>query len=706
MKSKASFFNFSPTLIQENFRRFWAAPVLGFLVYFLSGIFPILMTYSKIDDLAYYIKLTLNNQQPFFVIVHLLMPIAAAVIVLRYLQQSSSVTYMHALPLSRAKLFNSNFISGWLMCMIPIVVTAVLLFVLSTPTHEIVYYYQDNRVLGPDIFTNAAIAHWLWQSVLVVTFIYAVSIFAGMVVGNSVLQMLLAATLCFILPAINLALSAYFEQYLWGYVTKYESALDLFPWLEMLRGEPFSTGLTVAYLAVIVLLVVFSAVLNYRRKLEKAGDGVVFGFMVPVLCYLIAFLGMSLFGFYFYAMSDQKYAYMYAGMAAGAILFFIIARMLVYKTPRVFNKQSLKSFVAYGLIAVLFVCALAFDLTNFEDRVPDANNYTGASLQADTILGVNSQEYERYQSSYFGQGEVHFTDPAALDIIRQYHAYIVDNKDKFKDKPVDDYYYDYYSSASKITYYNDSGRYLARSYVLPYILPDTEKYMAALYESKDFKDFYSLSNVKLGVPSKITVSYLNTNYEMNIGKSDFKAFIAMLDKDFAARSYEEHLANNLYYAQATLEFPDKDGESSFQTLTVDIKQSDVNTIQWLEARGYAQLRAQAAAAVTQADVDYAEWSEVKSEDSSTQRSNSSEYVKTITDRTQIAYILEHGQSYVLPGTQAYYTIMLQNSQQAYTDDIYFEGRYSYYPEQAMKETEEDVVALYFTPETAPDFIKR
>lgn len=700
MKSKASFFSFSPTLIQENFRRFWAAPALGFLVYFLSGIFPILMSYNKIDNLAYYIKMTLHNQQPFFVIVHLMLPIAAAVIVLRYLQQSSSVTYMHALPLSRAKLFNSNILSGWLMCMIPIVVTAVLLFLLSTPTHEIAYYFEDNKVLGPDIFTNAAIAHWLWQSILVVTFIYAVSVFAGLVVGSSVLQMLLALFLCFIVPAMHLALSAYFEMYLWGYLTNYDSVLDLFPWMAMLRGEPFSGGLTAAYLAVIVLLVVFSAVLNYRRKLEKAGDGVVFGFMIPVLSYLIAFLGMSLFGFYFYAMSEEKYAYMYAGMASGAILFFIIARMLVFKTPRVFNRQSVKSFLAYGLVAALFTCGLVFDLTHFEDRLPNTADFTSATIDTNTIVDMNTQENDRYASGYFGNNPLRFSDPAALDTIKQYHAYIVDNKDKFKDKSVG---YDYYSYTSNITYYNGNGRHMARSYTLPYT-PDAAEYTAALYESKEFKEYYSLRNINLGTPSEINVTYLNANYGMSLDKGNFKEFIAMLDKDFAARTYEEHLANELYYAQVTLEFPDKGGESSFQTFTLDIKRSDANTIKWLEARGYAQLRTQAAATLTEATVTYEEWSKVKSNSSYTQRVNNAEQVKTITDRTQIAYILEHGQSYLVPNTKAYYTITLQNSQQAYTDGTYYGGEVPYYAEDTKEGY--NIVTLYFTPETAPDFIKK
>ena len=44
MKSMTLYSSFSLPLIRENFRRFWAIPALSFLLYFLSGVFPILIT--------------------------------------------------------------------------------------------------------------------------------------------------------------------------------------------------------------------------------------------------------------------------------------------------------------------------------------------------------------------------------------------------------------------------------------------------------------------------------------------------------------------------------------------------------------------------------------------------------------------------------------------------------------------------------------
>ena len=115
MKSKASYFSISKPLIIENLRRFWAIPALGFLVYFLSGIFPILMAYSHLNDMATYIESSLSNQQPFFMFAHLIFPIVAAVVLFRYLQGISSVSVMHSMPFTRAKLYNSGFLSGLIL---------------------------------------------------------------------------------------------------------------------------------------------------------------------------------------------------------------------------------------------------------------------------------------------------------------------------------------------------------------------------------------------------------------------------------------------------------------------------------------------------------------------------------------------------------------------------------------------------------------
>ena len=80
---------------------------------------------------------------------------------------------------------------------------------------------------------------------------------------------------------------------------------------------------------------------------------------------------MTMLGFYFDVLGKSEF-YMYAGLAAGTLIFFIIGQMIVKKTPRIFNMKSLKSLGVYSLITVLFILALNFDVTGFEKRVPES----------------------------------------------------------------------------------------------------------------------------------------------------------------------------------------------------------------------------------------------------------------------------------------------------------------------------------------------
>ena len=133
MRLKASYFSISLPLIKENMRKYWPVSVLAFLVYFLSGVFPILMSYRDLTPLAPYIQMSLHNLQPFFMGAHLFVPVVTAVLLYRYLQNSGSVAVMHSMPFTRLRLFNSGFASGIILVSLPIILNGIILLLLSKP---------------------------------------------------------------------------------------------------------------------------------------------------------------------------------------------------------------------------------------------------------------------------------------------------------------------------------------------------------------------------------------------------------------------------------------------------------------------------------------------------------------------------------------------------------------------------------------------
>ena len=325
----------------ENIRRFWPIPVLAFLVYFLSGPFPILINYSDLSFMGRYIQNSLENQQPFFMGAHLLFPVITAVLIFRYLQGVSSVSVMHTMPFTRTKLFFSNFLSGFLLSFVPVLLNGLIFLVSAKPVYDTIHYF-DSAMAMPmekkiDVFSRMAICEWIWQSFIIIFFIFTISVFAGIITGNSLMHFAAAIGFNFLTPVFYGTLLSYFDQYLFGFSFSNHTTdyiLRLSPYLLVFEKDNFTMTASLAYLLVSILIIGLSLFLYQKRALEKATDSLVFSFMEPIICYQLTFFAMSLFGLYFSVLEESR-LYIYAGYIAGTLIGFIASQMIVKKTVRI-----------------------------------------------------------------------------------------------------------------------------------------------------------------------------------------------------------------------------------------------------------------------------------------------------------------------------------------------------------------------------------
>lgn len=595
MRSKASYFSVSKPLIIENMRRFWAIPALAFLVYFLSGVFPILMTYSHLNDLGNYIETSLNNLQPFYMFAHLMFPVIAAVVIYRYLQGVSSVSVMHSMPFTRAKLYNSGFISGLILIAAPILANGLILLAISKPVYN---QYHNGITMVTDtvnLFARVDILHWIWTSLVIAFVIFAVSVFAGIVTGNSLMHFATAIWFNFLIPALYAVFVAYFSHYLYGFDTTgnwTEYGMRISPFLNILQnGGSFGIGSTIYYIVSFFVLFGITSFLYQKRKLEHATDSLVFGFMEPIICYLIAFLGMTLIGFYFQVLGESE-LYMYAGLAAGTVIFFIIGQMIVKKTPRIYNMKSLKSLGAYSLIAVVFILSLNFDVTGFEKRVPAPGEVGSFVLTEDFSIGNRlNMNYINGVPTYtsFGSGEgFRLKDAENKKAVTELHRTLIDNKDRLENlKNV------YYSSVY-LQYDPDSAFPMSRRYMVDYDFYRNSKEFKQIYESTEFKNFFSSSNLNyVGLAEIYINSDMPTREGVEIKRiSEMKEFLDCLDRDFRAQTFEDMVSLKHPYATANINFTYKDKNSDKpdmlrnNSVSYRITSSYKNTIKWLDEHGY------------------------------------------------------------------------------------------------------------------------
>ena len=692
MKSAAFYFNVSAPLIRENLRRYWAIPTISFLVYFLSGVFPILISYSHLNDMYYFIDTLLDNQYPMFMMAHLIAPVVTGVVIFRYIQTSAAVTSLHAMPFTRAALLNSNILSGLIMITAPVFLTGLFLLLISKPVHNPYVVNRPGQVPLPedlvDVFARADIINWMWISFIIILVIYAVTVFAGFVTGNSIMHIFAAFGFNFLVPALFGVFTVYCEQFLYGFNTGRalgHAALSLSPYLKVFDDYgPFPWIPQILYILNALALFAVSMLLYYRRKLERASDSFVFGFMIPVISYLIAFFGMTMLGFYFNAIGNSG-AYFYAGLLSGAVIFFLIGRMVVKKTFRVFNKRTVQSLGLYLLLAALFVTSFAFDLTGFEKRVPAENSINGA-----IISGIMPN------SGFSGYGAA-FTLSTEKNIsaLRELHGSILENSPKAANR--NDYRYTN-SKYGEIRYDLKGIFNMSRAYSVNYGLLKDSRALAEIFESDEYKsqcvlsnaDFTGLSSVEIRNP----VFYSWNNTVLITGRDKINALLECYDADLKAQKYEDAIGFGGAFAMLSF---NAQPYANVGWNEVAIPRSYKKTVSWLRDNGYAErieitpdmvsgIKIQKYGAGYYGDAYYNDkYNEYSAPPPVDAKVLSSESI-VITEKDQIALILD----------------TFENS--VYTRE-YYEGVIVFEPEIIEKFGEYYDRIIFFSDEAVPAFVK-
>lgn len=535
--------------------------------------------------------MSLSNQQPFYMFAHLLFPVVTAVVIFRYLQGISSVSIMHSMPFTRLKLYNSNFVSGLILILSPIFLNGLILLAISKPVYGDAIQNGVSVDAAINLFARSTIGNWMWESLLIVLVIYAISVFAGIVTGTSLMHFVTAAWFNFLIPSLYAIFIVYFSYFLFGFDYSgnwMDVCLRISPFLQVFSEDgKFGLGVELYYIFNFVALYIVTAILYNKRKLEYATDTLTFKFMHPIICYLIAFLGMTALGFYFYALKNTD-LYLYAGFVAGTIIFFIIGRMIVKKSPRIFNLKSLRSLAIYSLIAILFIVTLKVDVSGFENRVPRASNIESFSI-SDSFM-PNGFLQGLYQNRF----EIDLKDAENVKAILAFHQSVVQQKDRFSKEVLENSYnmpitigYDYVGSSS-----------MSRKYDIDYDYFRSSAEMKQIFESKEFKKAYSLKNFVYDKINVITLNSAAYDGESNIGIADqgkISEFLAALEKDLRKKTFQDMISLQHSYASVNIDFTYKNtdpnqgmvGEMMSNSIYYDIGYHDINTIQWIEAQGYS-----------------------------------------------------------------------------------------------------------------------
>ena len=126
MTSAKSCKNPERTWFVETLRRCKALPVLIAVAYFLSNILPVLLSYSRLENVILYTYGTMTGSNLLNMAIGIIGGVVVSCAVFKYLHSTASVIDAHARPLTRTQLFRGSFFAGLVMIIGPVILTGLL----------------------------------------------------------------------------------------------------------------------------------------------------------------------------------------------------------------------------------------------------------------------------------------------------------------------------------------------------------------------------------------------------------------------------------------------------------------------------------------------------------------------------------------------------------------------------------------------------
>ncbi len=532
---------FSCPLFKENLKRFWGFSAVVFMAYFLSTNFIVLADTDRIYESTILTLIELSS--PGYIVFNVIAPIVSAVIMFSYLAKVNSTTVMHTMPFSRKSLLITNYVSGFVLVVIPLLLNTIITIVVKYSIVD-----QAVTILGSNgnihnIFTVANIMKTFGWNVICVLYTYSISVLAGMISGNSIIHLLTAGAMNFIVPVLYLVCQGYGDFFLYGYVES-NSMWNVISYthpvfLGLTNATSYFTGINygiattklIAWIIYTVLGIAFTIaayIFYQKRMLEKAGDSYVFNFVKYIIAFCFTFIPAT--GMAFILTSSLG---LWTGLAIGGVVGFIIGWMIISKSFKIFNIRAIYALLGCGIVTVAVVFGFKFDIFGYEKKQPKLENIESVT----------------YSSSYIGNTywSVEVSKEENIKNILTVHKNIIDAKDDaYDDDDLDRQTFD-------IKYSLKNGKTLERHYyTVPVELFKSSKELKALYESDEtnkYTDEYFLFD-----PSKATLSIDNSMFDTWLANSALnntdvkKEIIEALVKDLNERTYEEAISHKMPYA--------------------------------------------------------------------------------------------------------------------------------------------------------------
>ncbi|OEH94168.1 hypothetical protein [Bacillus solimangrovi] len=522
MKSNISLFNLG--IIKQDFKQHgWLS-----IIYLLGLLFSLPLQMIMIDsdpptNIAERIETFFDIGLEVLIIFLYTVPILAGIFLFRYLQTKDSSVMVHSLPIKRGSLYINHVISGMLMLIIPVLITSVVTWAVR------------GTISFGENFTFGELLLWTGIVTLLTVFLFACSVFVGMLSGISVAQGIITYIVLMLPMGLLILIAELLNNMLYGFSTRFlveDTAIKWSPLVQFVelydKNNPYSHTEIIIYIILTVILFIAGWLLYKVRPLEAVGQVLTFKALKPIFKYGVTFCTMLLSAVYF-SQQDISTAWVVFGYIAGTIIGYLVAVMVLEKSWRVFKARMLIDIVGYGLVIAVVVVAIKVDVFGYETKIPETaevkNVYYGSNV------------YRFKEKLEEGENPFHSDEQYINDILSLHHK-IVNEKTEFNEEEFG--YRDL--ERSTIVYELEDGSMVAREYVTPLTVVATE--LKPIYESEIYKrnDFnFDLLDKNIGL---LRLSGRHVDKELNIYDLEkINEFKKLLRQDILSLKYEDMIAS-------------------------------------------------------------------------------------------------------------------------------------------------------------------
>jgi ABC-2 type transport system permease protein len=563
MQSRTSLFN-KEMVLQVGRNVGWIS-VIYFLVLFFAMPLKIMMMYSgenyrdfmpvqRLFDLEFFIQF----------IMFITVPVVMAIFLYRFLHVKQAADLIHSLPLKRQQIFHFYTLTGFVFLIIPVILIALITVVIHS-VYDLNLYFQLEDIL-----------RWTGIVILFNAVFFLSGVFVAMVTGISVVQGVLTYIMLLFPAGFTLLIIYNLGLMLYGFPSDYYQIRNIeylspISHLSFLESETLSARAVLLYSAFVVIIYVLSLLIYKKRRIEAASEAIAFRSLKIVFKYGVAFCMMLLGGMYFDAMQN-KFAWLIFGYAAGGIIGYFLAEMVLQKTWRVFGRVKGLGYYAVAMAAIILITQ-AF--SPYERKVPALEEIKSVTYANHIYIEPD----ERLVPKPLFQEE-------NIEAVRKFHETIIRNgKRNEHGMELQEY--------ALFIYELKNGEKVVRQYTIDRL--QYEPQMREIYESLEYKHAHQ-PIFKMN-PEDIT--------SIRINKHITDSPLTITDQKQIIQAFEI-LKKEIEKEPFTIDFNTIGNQSSIEILSgisdsdyIELKPSYKSFIAWLEENDMLK-----EAIVTPDDIDY------------------------------------------------------------------------------------------------------